>query len=96
MAMQMYFIALLGDFSQEASREVQQLVHDRGGFILMVTKTGQVVVLDNAQVPVVAKHHRVKSVGGVTLNPHGYAAERLQRIFAENLSRQVDLSKLGK
>lgn len=94
MAMQMYFVSLQGEFSQQVSREVQQLVHERGGFILMVAKTGHVVVLDDSQAPIVAKHHAVRSVGGVTLNPHGFAAERLQRIFAENLSKQVDLSKL--
>jgi hypothetical protein len=91
----MYFIAFRGEFNPETSRAVQQLVHERGGFILMVTRTGQVVTLDDAQVPVVAKHSAVKSIGGVTLNPHGYAAERLQRIFAENLSRQLDLTKLN-
>jgi len=94
MAMQMYFVSLRGDFSQETSREVQQLVHQRGGFVLMVTRTGLVVVLDDSQAPNVAKNQSVKSVGGVTLNPRGLAAERLQRIFAENLSKQVDLSKL--
>ncbi len=94
MAMQMYFISYRGDFSQQTSREIQQLVHDRGGFILMVTKTGQVVVLDDAEAQSAAKHPSIKSIGGVTLNPHGVAAERLQRIFAENLSKQVDLSKL--
>jgi hypothetical protein len=96
MAMQMYFVSLRGEFSQEASREVQKLVHDRGGFILMVAKTGQVVVLDDSEVPLVSKHNSVRSVGGVTLNPHGFAAERLQRIFTENLSNQVDLSRLGR
>jgi hypothetical protein len=33
----------------------------------------------------------VKLVGGITLNPKGYAAERLQRIFAENLSKQIEI-----
>ena len=94
MAMQMYFVALRGEFSQEASREMQQLVHDRGGFILMVTKNGQVVAMEDSQVPVIAGHPTVKSVGGVTLNPHGFAAERLHQIFMENLSKQLDLTKL--
>jgi hypothetical protein len=54
-------------------------------------KTGVVVVLDEAQVPVVQQHPDVKLVGGITLNPKGYAAERLQRIFAENLSKQIEI-----
>ena len=94
MATQMYFISFRCQFNQQVSHEIQQLVHDRGGFILMVTKTGQIVVLDDSQVPVITKHPNVKSMGGVTLNPHGVAAERLQRIFAENLSKQIDLSRL--
>ena len=94
MAMQMYFISYKSDFSQETSRDIQQVVHDRGGFILMVTRTGQVVALDDADAPMLGKHSGVKSIGGVTLNPHGLATERLQRIFAENLSKQIDLSKL--
>jgi hypothetical protein len=28
-------------------------------------------------------------IGGVTLNPRGYAAERLKQVFAENLSKQI-------
>jgi len=94
MATQMYFIATRGEFNQQVSHEIQQLVHDRGGFILMVTRTGQVVALDDSQAPVIAKNPNVKSMGGVTLNPHGVAAEQLKRIFAENLSRQIDLSTL--
>jgi hypothetical protein len=94
MATQMYFVAFRNQFTQQTSHEIQQLVRDRGGFILMVTRTGQVVVLDDSQVPFVTKHPSVKSMGGVTLNPHGIAAERLQRIFAENLSKQIDLNVL--
>ena len=90
----MYFVAFRNQFTQQTSHEIQQLVRDRGGFILMVTRTGQVVVLDDSQVSFVTKHPSVKSMGGVTLNPHGIAAERLQRIFAENLSKQIDLDML--
>jgi hypothetical protein len=94
MAMQMYFVAFNGAFSQQTSRDVQQLIYERHGFTLMVAKTGLVAALDDADAPIVAKHQAVRSVGGVTLNPRGWAAQRLQRIFAENLSRQVDMSKL--
>lgn len=96
MAMQMYFVSYRDSFSEQVSHEIQQLVHDRGGFILMVTRTGQVVVLDDSQAESVGKHPSVRSIGGVTLNPYGVASERLQGIFAENLSKQVDLSKLAR
>ena len=94
MATQMYFVTFRDQFNEQTSREIQQLVHDRGGYILMVTRTGQVIIIDDSQSPMVAKHPSVKSVGGVTLNPRGVAAERLQRVFAENLSKQIDLSTL--
>jgi len=94
MPMQMYFVAFRGEFDQEISRQVQYLVTQNGGFILMVTKTGQVVALDDSKAPLIAKHPKVRSIGGVTLNPRGFAADRLQRIFAQNLSKQLDLSKL--
>ncbi len=94
MATQMYFVTFRDQFNEHTSREIQQLVHDRGGYILMVTRTGQVIIIDDSQSPIVANHPSVKSVGGVTLNPRGVAAERLQRVFAENLSKQIDLSAL--
>jgi hypothetical protein len=90
-ATQMYFISFADQFNQQTSQDIQRLVHERGGFILMVTRTGQVVVLDDSQVPFVTRHPSVKSMGGVTLNPQGVAAERLHRIFAENLSKQLNL-----
>jgi hypothetical protein len=91
MAIQMYIVAFNGSFSQEMSRSVQHCVKQNAGFILMVMKTGLIVALDDALVPAVEKHPDVKLVGGVTLNPRGYAAERLQRIFAENLSKQLEV-----
>ena len=94
MATQMYFVTFRDQFHEQTSREIQQLVHDRGGYILMVTRTGQVIIIDDSQSPMIAQHPSVKSVGGVTLNPRGVAAERLQRVFAENLSKQIDVSTL--
>jgi hypothetical protein len=37
----------------------------------------------------------VAFIGPVTLNPRGVAAEQLQRVFAENLSKQLDLEQLA-
>lgn len=90
MAMQMYLVAFHGEFSQELSRGVQHRVRDSGGVILMVMKTGLIVALDDSRVPAVQQHPDVQLVGAVNLNPRGYAADRLQRIFAENLSKQLD------
>jgi hypothetical protein len=85
----MFMIALEGGYSDEKSRDVQRHVRERGGFILMATTTGPLVALPESEVAVVSKHPYVHFIGGVTLNPNGFAADRLTRIFAENLSRQV-------
>jgi hypothetical protein len=57
----------------------------------MVMRTGVIVALDDSQASVVQAHPDVRLVGGVTLNPNGYAAERLRKIFAENLSKQIEV-----
>lgn len=87
--MQMFMIALKGGYSDGASRDVQRHVVERGGFILMSTRTGPIIALPEAEVAAVGKHPLVAFIGGVTLNPRGLAADRLARIFAQNLSRQV-------
>jgi len=57
----------------------------------MVMKTGIIAAFDDGMVPIVQSHPDVKLVGGVTLSPNGYAADRLQRIFAENLAKQIEV-----
>jgi hypothetical protein len=89
----MYMVAFEGEFSDAASRSVQHRVRQCNGYILMVTKTGIIATFDDKMVPAVESHPDVRMVGGVTLNPQGYAAERLQRIFAENLSKQIQITQ---
>ncbi len=91
MAMQMYMVAFNGDYSQTASRAVQHHLRQCNGFTLMVMKTGIIAAFDDGMVPIVQSHPDVKLVGGVTLSPNGYAADRLQRIFAENLAKQIEV-----
>jgi len=92
MAMQMYIITFKGGFSQEASRDVQRHVRRLGGFILMVTPNGPIVAIDDSRAAAVGSHPAIAFVGGVTLNQRGRAAQELQRIFAENLSKQITIS----
>ena len=89
--MQMFMIALEGGYSDEKSRDVQRHVREHGGFILMSTRTGPLVALPESELPAVSKHPLVDFIGGVTLNPRGFAADRLAHVFTENLSRQVKL-----
>jgi hypothetical protein len=95
MSMQMYIIAQHGKVVQETSREVQRCVREQGGLILMVTRTGPLVLLDDSKVPQVQKHPLVRFMGPVTLNPRGVAANRLQQIFVKNLSKQLIIQPAG-
>ena|SRR6266404_2115390 len=95
MGMQMWMIQQKGEYSQESSRELQHFVRDCGGFILMITKSGPLVALDDSQTATVEKHPLVAFMGPVHLNPRGLAAERLQQIFAENLSKQITIEDRG-
>ena len=91
MAFQMYMVAFEGAFSQGVSRDVQHHIRKFNGVTLMVMKTGIIAAFDDSVAPFVQQHPNVKLVGGVTLNPKGFAAERLQRIFAENLAKQIEV-----
>jgi hypothetical protein len=92
--MQMWLIAVRGELTDGSSRELQRAVRERGGLILMVTRTGPIVALEDSEAAEVEKHPLVAFMGPVQLNPRGIAADRLQRVFAENLSRQIDLAAL--
>lgn len=85
----MYIVTLKHEFTPDISRDVQVHVRQCGGLILMATRNGPLVLLPPAGVPAVAKHPQVGFVGPITLDPSGFAAERLQRVFLENLSKQL-------
>jgi len=91
----MFMIALRDGYSDDRSRDVQRFVRERGGFVLMSTRTGPIIALPEPELAAVAKHPLVAHVGGVTLNPRGIAAERVARVFAENLSHQVSFPPPG-
>jgi hypothetical protein len=92
MPVQMWFIAQKGEVTDDTSRELTRAVREQGGLILMMTRTGPLVALDDDAAPLVERHPLVGLMGPVSLNPRGLAAERLQHIFAENLSKQLDLA----
>jgi hypothetical protein len=93
--MQMYIIALKGEYSEDTSREIQRHVRAHGGLIMMATRAGPIVALEDSDAKVVATHPLVAHMGPVTLNPRGFAADRLARVFAENLSRQIDIRAMA-
>jgi len=93
MAAQMYMVSLKGEFSQETSRDVQRRVRSLGGLILMVTRNGPIIMLDDRQTAGLLSHPSVKMLGGVSLNPNGLASERLKRVFAQNISKQFFVAR---
>jgi hypothetical protein len=95
MGMQMWIIEQKGEYTPESSRTLQEFVHEHGGFILMVTRTGPLVALEDSKAAVVEKHPLVAFMGPVQLNPHGIAARQLQQIFAENLAKQLTIEDSG-
>ena len=90
MATQIYIVTLRGGYTPESSRDVQRFVRGSGGYILMVTRTGPIIAIDDSRAPVVARNPLVEFLGPVSLNPNGVAAGILTRIFAENLSKQIE------
>ncbi len=91
MSLQMYIVTFKGGFNQESSKSVQQHIRKLGGYVLMVTPNGPIVAIDDSQAAAAGKHPAIAFMGGVSFNPKGKAAEALQRIFAENLSKQIEV-----
>jgi hypothetical protein len=87
----MYLITVHGGLTDEKSRDLQRFVRQCDGFILMVTRAGPVVALDEDRYSLVAVHPLVEFMGPVELNPRGFAAQQLQSIMAENLTKQVEI-----
>jgi hypothetical protein len=94
MPFRMWFIAQVGEVTDGSLRELCTAIRELGGVILMNTRTGPLVALDDDVAPAVEQHPLVAHMGPVALNPHGLAADRLQHIFAENISKQIDLAAL--
>jgi hypothetical protein len=91
----MWMIAQRGQVTDDSSRELQRWVRECGGLILMMTRSGPLVALADEDAPLVETHALVEHMGPVQLNPHGMAAKRLEQVFAQNLSRQLDLAALA-
>jgi hypothetical protein len=85
----MYFAQYRGAYDEGKSRALMIDVSALGGFVLMATKGGLIVAVDDADIPKVQNHAFVELAHPVTLNPRGLAAARLQQIFSENIQRQL-------
>ena len=87
----MYLITVHGGLDDAKSRDLQRFVRQADGFILMVTRAGPIVALDEGRYSLVSGHPLVEFMGPVELNPRGFAAQQLQQIMADNLSKQVEI-----
>lgn len=87
----MYLITVRGGLDDSKSRDLQRFVRQADGFILMVTRAGPIVALDEGRYSLVSGHPLVEFMGPVELNPRGFAAQQLQQIMADNLSKQVEI-----
>lgn len=90
MGLQTYIITPHGEFTDDSARDLLHHVRRSGGYVLMVMQTSSVIAIDDSQMPAIGRHPQVAFIGPVTLNPNGIAAQMLQRLFAQNLSRQIE------
>lgn len=90
MAVQLYLVQPVGERDDATRESIAEFIAGRGGFVLMATSYGSLIVaFDEEHLSSVKAHSLVEFVGGVTLNPNGPKAEALARIFAENVALQL-------
>ncbi len=90
MAVQMYLIHPKDDCDDKGREDIADFIAVRRGFILMATSHGSIIAaFDEQHLPSVQTHASVAFAGGVMLNPDAPGAAALQRMFAENVARQL-------
>ena len=90
MPYQTYLVRCRVGSDVEAIKRVALQVRSINGLVLMATRQGGIVAaFDDRLVERVKGWLDVDFVGGVTLAPHGAAAEQLRHIFASHLALQV-------
>ncbi len=90
MGIQMYLVQPRSEGDASARESIADFVALRDGFILMATSHGSLIVaFDEQHLAAIKAHPLVEFVGGVTLNPIGAQSASLQRVFAENVARQL-------
>jgi hypothetical protein len=88
MSVQMYLVHPKGE--DEDREALAEFIALRQGWILMATSAGSLIVaFDEAYVDAVRAHPSAELVGGLSFNPHGKAAEKLQKLFAHNVAQQL-------
>jgi hypothetical protein len=90
MAVNMYLIQPKDAADDSAREQLAAFVASLGGFILMATSAGSLLVaFDDVHLSRVKQHDLVEFAGGISLNPQAPGAAALQRKFAENIALQL-------
>ncbi|MEO0248441.1 MAG: hypothetical protein ABIN58_02635 [candidate division WOR-3 bacterium] len=90
MAVQMYLVQTKEAESDEERATIAGFIAQLGGFVLMATSAGSLIVaFDDQYLTAVKSHHLVDFVGGVSFNPNGPLVGHLQRLFAQNVASQM-------
>lgn len=92
MAVQIYLVHLSQDHQRDdqASAALADLTSQVGGFVLMATNAGSLILaFDEQWLPLFRQHRAVEFCGAVRVDPSGAAAERLRNLFASNVAKQL-------
>ena len=90
MAIQMYLVQTRETECDDERAAIAGFIAQLGGYVLMATSAGSLIVaFDDQYLNAVKTHHVVDFVGGVSLNPDGPLVEHLQRLFAQNVASQI-------
>ena len=90
MAVQMYIVQTREAESDQEREVIADFIAQLGGFVLMATSAGSLIVaFDDQYVNALRGHQVVDFVGGVSFSPEGPLVERLQRLSAENIASQI-------
>lgn len=92
MSHQIFLISLRAAFQNDDAvrEELAEAIHRSGGFILMAAgDAGLVAAFDDRRAGFFQQHRAVETCGGLNLNPHGRAADKLRQLFAANVAAQL-------
>ena len=90
MTTQMYFVRPKSSAPSDANEQIAGFVVQRQGFIMMATGSGALLIaMDDSFLDALKTHSMVDFAGPISFNPHNQAGASLQRLFANNIARQL-------
>jgi hypothetical protein len=90
MPRQMYLVRAKENAPGDANEQIAEFVARRGGYLLMATASGSLIItVDDGHFDALKAHAWVEFAGPISFNPEGKATAALQRVFATNVARQM-------